>query len=530
LRFRFNKDIRSRSSVGVAAVAVCAVVFTAGAAQAAPSGIDGGVPVAAVPGDTDAVGFSPVPTIQQKVDLPRGELERLRADGQRAEQGSAVRSAQPQSGHRPAGRSAATGEALSPVDAERIARAKAVSNPQPADSAPPGDRVIQAAPIGEQPNGGLVDECFNAGGADRGIGRVHNRFTYCLRVPLVAEYWEVDDKGVPVKKAGTTKANLEVFAQGDDTERRQRVFARFQKGSVDFDWGPIDNLFTAPNVPESLIGQCVQNIQVCHATRGAATLPWVVWDNNTDWFYWDVFNHEDFSQGRDKISYHQWFVETFTNDGKFRTVVPGRTARRMARCDSATYFTRGTQTFPKACIFSEVIPHLQYELGSDHGSVAFHIFTAQFHPNLTYPLLVPPGVPAPRDKRIPGKFVADDANAPGLHRITTELHPGQVRANGEHKDGACFKTGPFRDEYLDTGLPVPPNTPVEQCDEYPFASTLEGAAHPFWDFSVKAVPQRDNSVAGGLLGAYYINDRVLAWDADLPRPDETNDRFYVHIK
>ncbi|MGV9732410.1 NucA/NucB deoxyribonuclease domain-containing protein, partial [Streptomyces albogriseolus] len=27
----------------------------------------------------------------------------------------------------------------------------------------------------------------------------------------------------------------------------------------------------------------------------------------------------------------------------------------------------------------------------------------------------------------------------------------------------------------------------EQCDEYPFASTLEGAGKASWDFSVKSV-------------------------------------------
>ena len=202
----------------------------------------------------------------------------------------------------------------------------------------------------------------------------------------------------------------------------------------------------------------------------------------------------------------------------------------MLRCDSADYFQQGSATYPKACVFSEVIPHLTYTLDSDIRSVAFHIFTAQHHPNLTYPLLVPFGVPMPRDKRIPGQYIAGDPDAPGLHRITPTLHPGEYKANGEHKDGACYKRGPHRDEYFDTGLPVPPRTPDEQCDEYPFASTLEGAAHPYWDFSVKAVPQPDNSIAGARLANYYVDDRILAWDPGLDRPDETNDRFYVEIK
>jgi hypothetical protein len=44
------------------------------------------------------------------------------------------------------------------------------------------------------------------------------------------------------------------------------------------------------------------------------------------------------------------------------------------------------------------------------------------------------------------------------------------------------------------------------------------------------VPQRDNSIAGGLLISHYTNDRVLAWDQGLRRPDEVNDRFYVNVE
>jgi len=410
-----------------------------------------------------------------------------------------------------------------------MSRQAVAADPQP-ESSPRAVNQLAATPIGEQPDQNLVNECFNGSGVEGNRGRVHNRFTHCQRAGILVDYWEVDNSGVPVEHRGTTTAKIELFTQGDETQRRVRVFARLEKDSVDYDWGVIDNIFTAPNVPLSLIGQCLQSVEVCHATRSSATMPWVVWDNSTSWAYWDVYNHEEIAEGRDLISFNQWTVEYFTDGGGFQTLIRGRTAPRIVRCDSATYFNRFGTPLPQACVFDEVIPHLNYQLGSTHHSVAFHIFTAQFHPNDTYPTLVPPGVPPPRDKRIPGRYIADNPDAPGLHRITDVLHPGQVLANRQHVEGACFKTGPNRDEYLDTGLPVRPNTPAEQCDEYPFASTLEGAAHPFWDFSVKAVPQTDNSVAGGLLITYYVNDRVLAWDADLDDPDEVNDRFYVNIE
>ncbi|ATW52340.1 hypothetical protein CGZ69_00285 [Streptomyces peucetius subsp. caesius ATCC 27952] len=258
-------------------------------------------------------------------------------------------------------------------------------------------------------------------------------------------------------------------------------------------------------------------------------MPWATWDNNPEWAYWDIYNHEENSEGRDKISYNQWNVEFFTDNEEYKTFQRGRTAARLLRCDSAAYFNLGKAKYPKACVYSEVTPFLTYTLGSDHHAVAEHIDTAQNRPNATYPLLAPPGVPWPRDKSIPGKYVAGNPDAPGLHRITKKLHPDESKANKDNKDGACFKTGPERDKYLDTGLPTRPPQ-GEQCDEYPFASTLEGAGNPKPDFSVKSIPAKDNRVAGGMLRKYYVDDRILAWDATLPRPNETNDRFYVHIK
>jgi hypothetical protein len=454
------------------------------------------------------------PTITFKVGVQQDDLDRLRADARGAR--APRRDARQAPGARAPALSIGQAEAASRRNADGV-------------TTTPLAAPMAVAPIGEQPDAGQAEECFDGSGVETSVGRIHNRFTYCQRIGVVAEYWEIDNKGIPIEKEGTTTATLEVISQGDNVNRRVRAFARIQEGSVDYDWGPIDNILVAPDVPLSIIGQCSQDNRVCHATRGAATMPWVVWDHNDDWFYWDVYNHEEASEGRDKISFNRWFVELFTEDGEYHTIKRGRTNPRLVRCDSADYFRQGLAHYPKACVFSEVTPRLTYRLDSDHRSVAFHIFTAQHHPNNTYPLLVPFGVPNPRDKRIPGRYVADDPEAPGLHRITETLHPAEYLANRQHKDGACFKTGPLRDEYFDTGLPNPPG-PGEQCDEYPFASTLEGAGNPFWDFSVKAVPQPDNSKAGALLSNYYINDRILAWDPELDRPDETNDRFYVHIE
>ncbi|MFE1521670.1 NucA/NucB deoxyribonuclease domain-containing protein [[Kitasatospora] papulosa] len=77
--------------------------------------------------------------------------------------------------------------------------------------------------------------------------------------------------------------------------------------------------------------------------------------------------------------------------------------------------------------------------------------------------------------------------------------------------------------------PAHPAPAGQQCDDYPFASTLEGAGNLRPDFSVKSIPAGDNRVAGGMLRKYYVDDRILAWNPALQRPYQTNDRFYVQI-
>lgn len=477
-------------------------------------------------------GDRPASVITIKVEVPRRELDRLRATNMaRARRGQPAVSPAHATVRRVriAGRHSAA--ALSLARGARLSHRPAVAAPAERDSG-------AASPLigspGENPDPRTVGDCFRGDQAGTPIGHVLNRFVYCQAVGIKVEYYSIDD-GVP-EKEGDTTATMDVFAQGDNQDRRIRVYSRLAPGSVDYSWGPIDDIFVAPNVPLTIMPSCEQDLDVCSATPSGATLPWTVWDHSSDWYHWDVYNFEDTAEGRDKISYNRWFVEFFTDNGEYHTLQRGRTAARLMRCDSATYFKLGAASYPKACIFPEVIPHLIYRVASNYRSVALHIFNAQQHPNNTYPLLVPEGVPRPRDKRIPGTYVPGDPNAPGLHRITQQLQPGEYKANEENVKGACWpydakKGGPLRHLYFDLGLPAPgPQAPAEDCDEYPFKSTLEGAANPFWDFSVQAVPFQDNRIAGNVLKQYYVNDRILAWDPTLDRPDDTNDRFYVEIK
>lgn len=67
---------------------------------------------------------------------------------------------------------------------------------------------------------------------------------------------------------------------------------------------------------------------------------------------------------------------------------------------------------------------------------------------------------------------------------------------------------------------MPYDTSTQDCDEYPFAVTQEGAASPIWDFSVRAVDLTHNRRAGNYLMQYHQWDRILYGQ---------NDNYYVHI-
>ncbi|MEU0155358.1 PKD domain-containing protein [Micromonospora fulviviridis] len=136
--------------------------------------------------------------------------------------------------------------------------------------------------------------------------------------------------------------------------------------------------------------------------------------------------------------------------------------------------------------------------------------------------------PLKEGKQVPGKFV-DNRDAPGLHRITENVpsYPDGVTyysRNSYQKDQACQRGFP----YYELGLPADKyNPPDQQCDEFPFASTREGAGVGDWNFSVLGVTAKVNGCAGRELQRYYKNDRILVWQTGIPTDAE--DEFFVHI-
>ncbi|MFI9722761.1 NucA/NucB deoxyribonuclease domain-containing protein [Streptomyces sp. NPDC052396] len=180
---------------------------------------------------------------------------------------------------------------------------------------------------------------------------------------------------------------------------------------------------------------------------------------------------------------------TVTNTGGTGTVLDNG-----VRFDSATYLGSNG-----AGIFDRVMPVMgQYSVTSTrNGAVARHIKLAQTNPAATYP-----PAPAGHTKSIPGSI----ASGKPLHRLVS---------NWDATADAAYKKN--RSKVASTCAPLP-HKAGEECDEYPFASSWEGAGKGDGNFSVKYVDGTQNGNAGTDLNNWYVADRILHKDA-----------FYVSI-
>ncbi|WP_437097295.1 NucA/NucB deoxyribonuclease domain-containing protein [Streptomyces sp. enrichment culture] len=369
-------------------------------------------------------------------------------------------------------------------------------------------------PVGTVPPADLEVKCFS--GIDV-FDVVIDRFSSCSRVHLIVDYYKVSSNQPP-EHMGTTKAKVQFFQQQYNTARSMRIFGMVQKDSVVYDWGWWDSIWTAPGIDLTIVGNCIDTTNGCSATGSPLTMSWENWNSSNAWYHWNINSDETMGIGRDKQSPHRSHVEIYTDTGDYQTVNRGSFVERLIRCDSATYIY---PDWPKGCVFLETIPRLMYSRAADspQKDVADHIYRAQNAPDSTYPT-------SSTAKKIPGKYIEGSYLAPGLHRLHASFHQEKMDANTAHKDAACTSTG----EYSLTGLPLslrPDTANGEECDEYPFRVSLEGAASSDWDFSVQAVNGTQNGSAGQMLMIYMRNHRILAWD-DLIHADY-NDRYYVQI-
>jgi hypothetical protein len=146
------------------------------------------------------------------------------------------------------------------------------------------------------------------------------------------------------------------------------------------------------------------------------------------------------------------------------------------------------------------------------GQVATHIWQAFYQPEITRPRKENKIVPGNADF-LPGRLQEPtDPRAKPLRRAARfkDLPPGWQdipTKNGKRKDTLCLN------EWTAT------ERNGKQCDEYPFATTHEGAAFAGDNISVKPIDRLHNRDAGIDLNFFYERFRIL-----------NEDKFWVRIK
>lgn len=175
------------------------------------------------------------------------------------------------------------------------------------------------------------------------------------------------------------------------------------------------------------------------------------------------------------------------------------------RWDAATYLANstggGNPDKKGAATFSYVtaLP-LSARPGAKEQAEAAHIRQAFLVPQDTKPYM--------SAKKVPGQTVQDP-----LHRTVNSARIDKNRAEAVKQCkrywGANYASG------------------GKECDEYPFASTYEGAAQPQYDpdakkfnFSVKPIARNDNQAGGLILQSFYAKNRII---------DGLEDAFVVKV-
>ncbi|CAM3687257.1 hypothetical protein KIPE111705_20580 [Kibdelosporangium persicum] len=338
-----------------------------------------------------------------------------------------------------------------------------------------------AAQTAAQPPQQLLDECLKQPGADSPGGHVLFRGFWCqkrtvhggiiVNGKIEGEFW-VDYRAAAIGNPFVRKTH--VFFRGDDY-RTEGTFSGWSTLGLKY--------------------ECRVLTVGCTADKGFVTKDIGDWDDG-DWVDWTMDSDErQSSQEPERVLRHILGLTGQAIDDFGRPTVTGSGDITGFRCDSANYFPS-----PLRCVFTDVIPRLNYNFGNGYDEVVHHIRKAQNQPAQTYPNY---GTP----KNIPGKW-ASDASQPPLTRV--QYNGEDWKKNAAEKDRACDKQPP----YTGPGQLPDFDKTTRQCDEYPFATTQQGAGKGDGNFSIQDVPKEQNGLAGNALQWYLEWDRILYKDLD----------------
>jgi hypothetical protein len=342
-------------------------------------------------------------------------------------------------------------------------------------------RTIESAMAAADPPQQILDACLAHENAGKPGGHVYNRYVWCERNSIRGETFKVP----PGEFSGAFVLPYRAIALASPFSRQVHYFFHADDEET-------LGKFTSSS-PLSIRVGC-QDLDVgCSADIGEVTHDIGDWPDQ-GWVDWNFGSDENASpQTPEKVLRNNFASNGNAVDDAGIEVDLKGASRPNFRCDSASYFPT------RACVFTDVIPRLNYVYGNGYNEVVDHIRLAQDHPDQTHPPQI--------GKTIPGRYPPPALDT-GLFRV--EYRGATWKKNGTAKDAACAT--------------LPPPASGQDCDEYPFASTKQGAALGDGNFSVRYVDAGQNRSAGGALPAYYLWDRILYWDS-VTRPPL--DEFWV---
>lgn len=342
------------------------------------------------------------------------------------------------------------------------------------------------------------EQCDDNDASDTATGWIKNRFSFCHRAVTEVEAIEVPTG----RRIGDVELRTTVIGYGEDGSRRLKYEFRVDEIDVDVAVSdPIDmlrDLVLLNGMNLTLRMTCTSpqsTAQHCRAPGGDSVTRTVAqWRLQGSAEF--EFLSDNVGEGDDRVAF-SLFRRTWT--GQLPTGPPSPPATHaleyIVRWDSAAYL-RGDG----GSIFFRVDPHLTYRTNDDRvAEVAWHIWNAFYNPERTYPRW--------SGKSVPGNY--DAVARQSLNRTRSTV------VNNANRNAARSVCQGIDPAYSSKGL---------ECDEFPFASTLQGGAVQSDParrrFSACPIDGRQNGLAGNDLQNWYRNDRIL----------DLQDFFYVRIE
>lgn len=343
-----------------------------------------------------------------------------------------------------------------------------------------------------------VDQCLAQGSAFTGNGFAAGRFDSCQAHQLLA-FHIVCSFLFGCDTVGTATADLVDIQFTDDGDRD--IFVSQTLGNWDVEGDMTEISLTVNTTCSAAAGTGAAGSGPCTTSFGVPTTQlideWAL-EGTSENFY--TFEQPDSSgTGADLLSYANlnWHL-TVTGGENGPVTADGPDS--LVRCDAAGYLIAGGAG--NGCIFPWA-PVQTWEVHrSSTPESAQNIFEAQTSPATTQPpslIKVIPGTPA---------------TSP-LHRTRDS---SLIASHRQTARAACR-----------TYFPGQYPTPNTDCDEYPFASTQEGAVNidilglAIRNYVVKPIDSDDNQLAGSQLGDFYAGQRIMG-------SSDINDPFYVSVQ